>query len=248
MKIRIKKKPLQQQEEKEQCIGCMPDTKRLSAFLDLYKKAESYPGKHRVLNEYYNKLWDTRIPDKPFELIKTKIAYELYRQDYKEAGIKLPQSVAQNLKASRIFNIDGFTKNTRELLTLSVKRNEKQEALMPKKKASKEKVSTKKVGVAHLYLEVFDAQASKQLTDTQIADFIEKQSGSRPSEKNVASYRCMYNKGEIKGQGAVPKERVKAFREFNTKKPVAEKKKKVVIKKKAAKKKAVMKKAKKKKK
>ena len=232
MKVKLKKKKMVLSKT-ETASSDLPKTvvekPRFNAFADLYRAADSFPAKHRVLSQYYDKIWGKTIPDKPLELVRTKISYELLRQDYEAAGEKVPTKVLQNINASARYDLEGLTKATRQLVQINLNQ-EKGESTMVKKNA---KGAAASVGVAHLYLEVFDKQASRQWTDDQIASFIKEKTGTIPSAKNVASYRCMYNQGSIRGQGKKPKEKIKAFRGNGSAKPAKSKSKtKLVLKKK----------------
>lgn len=239
MKIKLKKK-----NSSNSGAQIFPKLKKFRTFYTKYIQAESYTAKYRVLADYYNDLFSQRIPLQPLELVLNKISYELLRQDYADEGVIPPKKVLHNIRASANFSINELTENMRQYTRINIQHQKGEEIMVKKGKTKKAAVSkkaakdtVKKVGVAHLYLEIFDQQAKNQLTDEQIADAIEKKSGTRPTGKNVASYRCMYNAGNIAGQTKVPT-KVKAFRGKASKvsaKPST--KKKLVLKKKTAKKK-----------
>ncbi len=61
---------------------------------------------------------------------------------------------------------------------------------------------------AQVYLRIFGGFEKDPLADWEIAERVFALTGSRPSSKNISSYRCMYNRGKIKGQESAPVKKV----------------------------------------
>jgi hypothetical protein len=76
---------------------------------------------------------------------------------------------------------------------------------------------------AEVYLRIFEGFEKDPLADWEIAERVFALTGSRPNGKNISSYRCMYNRGKIKGQSAAPAkkvERIKGKAPANLKKKI----------------------------
>ena len=226
MALIIKKKEKKVEEIKSSPVvipnlseGKVPPAVFYGPFAKAWLNAQNFPNKYKVLREFYFDVFLEDLPDQPLELIQLKIAYTLLEKDYIQAKIKVPQKIQQNIKAAQAFNIKGLSTNLRQMVEINLKYGKDSAMKVAAKAEPKAKGKTKEVkkekasvGVSHLYLEIFSNQGKKQLTDVQIADFIKEKAGTRPTEKNVASYRFMYNAGKLAGQTSVPKEKVKAVR------------------------------------
>lgn len=209
---------------------CLPDLAELFAFTREWNEAINWAGQYRVLRVWWTKVSNEEMPKAPGDLIYARIGYELQAKAYDKAGIVMPKKVAKSLAAIRRWDIEGLAPGIKSMLKIMINHNQKNqqgESDMVKVKkagANKKGAESKRVNVNQFYLEIFENQAKAQLTDDQIADVIEKKAGSRPSAKNVASYRCMYNAGKLAGQKTVPA-KVKAVRpkkEPKAKKPMSE--------------------------
>lgn len=130
----------------------------------------------------------------------------------------MPEKVRNNLEAARRYDLDALSGTVKALTKIALKSQE--EGGMEDMAKNK----TNRTGVVHLYLGIFEKQKEANLTDTQIADAIEKACGNRPTEKSVASYRCYFNQGTLAGQKSAPKEKLKAYRPKaeKVKKPMSE--------------------------
>jgi hypothetical protein len=200
-----------------------PKCLRLKQFQKQIKAADSYPARYRLLSQYFENIWHCILPNRPLDLIENKIAYYLLKTDYIEESFPIPEKIKQKIKASEKYEIGDDS-----ILKCVMKFNLKKEKEMAKE-------SKKKKPVAYLYLEIFDKQLSKKLSDEEIAKVVEKETGIAPTMKNVASYRCMYNAGKVQGQKTAPAARVPAFNKKKPydktpiKKPAVKKEKKKVI-------------------
>lgn len=243
MKIKIKRKqkilkkiPKLDKPEKPVTIknfGEIPALKNLQNFLREYNNSKDFSSKYLLVSRNYSSLFDEKIPNKPFELIRLKVAYELLRRDFEFENIIPPERTRRNIQAALEFNIQKFDNGQKQLIKIKLNQ-EDEEMVKVKKKVSSSSEKPIRKAVGHLYLDIFSKQAQNKLSDAQIASQIGKETGVEPSLKNVASYRCMYNKGTIKGQKAVPKISVKAFN-VNAEKKVSSLKPKTVVKKSALK-------------
>jgi hypothetical protein len=182
-------------------------------------------SKYQVLRTFWAVLLpEESMPDSVHhEILKNRLAYEFMAMDYKIAGVSLPEKCRINLEASRKYDVKLMHKDMRGLTEIAIQKQEEGGEHMATK--AKKENKTSKTGVAAFYLEIFENQKSAQLTDEQIADVIEKKTGNRPISKGVASYRCYFNAGTIKGQKTAPKEKVSAVRpakEPKAKKPMSE--------------------------
>jgi len=74
------------------------------------------------------------------------------------------------------------------------------------------KIKKRNKSVTHVYLNIFEAFNANPITDKEIANDIEAFCGARPTNRNIASYRCNYNKGKIKGQIGIPKTKVQRLK------------------------------------
>lgn len=194
--------------------------KQLRDFQKQWTNAENWPEQYKVLRIWWSKVCKEEMPKINAELLHTRIAYELQACAYIESKTKMPEKVAQNYKAIAAFKIEKMTQGMKQIMEILMKNQEERE--MPGK--SKIILSgAKKTSVSQFYLEIFEAQAQTKLTDEQIAQIIETKAGQKPTLKNVASYRCMYNAGKIQGQKTVPSAKVKAVRP-KSEKPAKEKK------------------------
>jgi len=217
-------------------IPLIPKLQRLRNFLKEWALCDqNFPRMRTLTREHYFKLFNEGPPEEqPIELIKLKICYELVKRDYQESGLPLPEKTLQNIKASRLFNIEKLTPSMQKLIKIQLNQGEKE---MAKKQESKANGKSTRTDVAYYYLQIFENQPKSCLTDIEIVDIIKSKTGATPTLKNVASYRCMYNAGKISGQSARPKEKIKAIRvkKVETKKAETKKspKKKLVLKKKS---------------
>ncbi len=206
----------------EDSTSCLPDFSSLTAFTREWNLADSYPLRYRVLRTWWPKTCEEEMPKFHADLLQTRIAYELQARAYIDAAATMPKSVAQNLAAMRVFKVEEMTPNMRRMLEISIANKKQGEEQMARKTAEK----GARQNVSQFYLEVFEGQAKAQLTDAQIVETIEKKTGNKPSAKNVASYRCMYNAGKLEGQKGVPIAKVKAVRPKSdkpkVKKPMSE--------------------------
>lgn len=209
LKLKIKAKKKFRILPKKKALSYVP-TPRLNRFLENNRHIDDYTQRYRFLSRYYHDLFNERVPpNQALELVEARVAYALQEQDYAESKVPLTDLLKRRLAASKKFSLQAFDPGLRGLLNLRIMVDDKKEI---------EKVSKKKAGkstkhsVAHLYLSVFDRQGTDKLTDEAIAKVIEKGCGALPSLKSIAAYRCLYNKGKIKGQGKRPDEKVKAVR------------------------------------
>lgn len=195
-----------------------------SCFLNCWRTVDTFGGKYRVLKSFWDVLLkEEAMPESvPQEMLKYRLAYEFIAMDHVLAKRPLPEKCKMNLEAARKYDVTGFHKDARGLAEIALKTEEGGSNDMTTTKTKKAN-KTDRVGVVHIYLEVFENQKTAQLTDVQIADLIEKKSGNRPTPKSVASYRCYYNQGTLAGQKTAPKDKVKAVRPVSDK-PAKEKK------------------------
>lgn len=198
----------------------MPDLSELISLQREWSFANTYPLQYGVVSRW----WAKACPGEEFDsgrnvlVVYARIGYELQARCYNRSKINIPRNVMNNLEALREWNIEKLSRNFRVMLKIDiVKSGQQQERDMVKKKEGKKVRSS----VSQFYLEVFENQAKMQLVDEEIADVIQAKTGDRPSLKNVASYRCMYNAGKLQGQKGVPSQKAKAVR------PTKEKIKKV---------------------
>ncbi len=194
------------------------------SFGELWRQVDSDGSKRRLIRDFWPSVVVTEeIPDKPIEMLRLRLAYEFLALDHTLAKVSLPEKVAKNLEAARNYNIDGLSDSMKTFTKLTIQQQEGDKENM---KTSKKAPKTNRVGVVHYYVEIFDAQATAKLTDEQIAQAIEKKSGTKPTAKNVSSYRCYYNQGKLDGQKGKPKEPIKAVRihvaSTKPKKPMSE--------------------------
>lgn len=189
----------------------------LRKFQREYADVKDFAGKYRVLRVHWLYVGKGEaLPESHQETLSALIGYRYIAQAYQDANFPIPRPVAQNLAALEKNELGSMTPNMNRMMKILTQTSTKQgEDSMVKKADKKES----KAGVSQFYLEIFEAQSKAQLTDVQIQAAIDKKTGIQPTTKNVASYRCMYNAGELQGQKAVPAAKVKAVRPPSVKKP-----------------------------
>ena len=199
------------------------DTRRLISFQKEYAAAQDYSAKYRVLRVRWLEVGNNEMmPDFCQEVLSALIGYRYMKAAYNEAGLMMPDRAAKNLYALEKNDIKGLSPNmARMMAILTASSTNRGEEGMAKKASSKKETV---LGVSQFYLEVFENQAKAKLTDVQIVDIIKGKTGNEPTLKNVASYRCMYNAGNLQGQSKCPAEKVKAVRisKAKPKKPMSE--------------------------
>jgi hypothetical protein len=149
----------------------------------------------------------------PLELVRLKVAYHLLvKKGFEARGVVVPERVLKNYKASQTFNVNAFDSRLQEFVKISLRDS----SLIPETISTytpEKKVRVfKKVPVAHLYLAIFKEQPTAKLSDEKIADKIAAQIGERPTNRNISSYRCLFNAGKITGQTITPAEPLKALK------------------------------------
>ena len=70
----------------------------------------------------------------------------------------------------------------------------------------------KTVNAAEFYIRIFNDFEVDPLTDKEIAARAFAFTGVKPTNRNISSYRCNYNKGKIKGQTEPPTKKVERKR------------------------------------
>lgn len=189
-----------------------------SMFLLHWNEAKETSAKYHVLRRFWLALQlEGAMPDSvPQEMLKNRLAYEFLEMDHKMAKVSFPEKCQANLEAARKYNIKDMQGNMKVYTEIAIKSEQGGGDTME----TKEK-KTERTGVAPFYLEIFEKQKTAKLTDEMIADVIEQKTGNRPTSKGVASYRCYFNAGTVKGQKTAPKEKLKAIREVKEKKAKA---------------------------
>jgi len=187
------------------------DFSLLYKFQKEWASADNWSLQYTVIRKWWPTVCDIKIPEVDAELLQTRIGYELQASAYIEARIPMPKSVLQNLQAIREFRVDRMTQRMSKFMGIIMESKKQGEVKMGNKKVKANKKEVRQ-GVSAFYLEIFAGQAVSALTDEQIAKAIEGKTGSLPTLKNVASYRCMYNAGKLQGQKNVPSGKVKAVR------------------------------------
>ena len=185
-------------------------TDRLHRFNREYNAADDYAQRYTVLRRWWADLGLGEMPDRHQEMLSAQVGYEIQARAFVNAEIVLPSNLMKNLIASRNGDVEGFTPGMKRMLEIGMKTNEKKGGDGIAKKASSKKETV--LGVSQFYLEIFENQKTAKLTDSQIQDAIKAKTGAMPTAKNVASYRCMYNAGNLQGQSKFPAEKCKAVR------------------------------------
>jgi len=209
--------------EKDKSSSSLPliDTRRLISFQREYAAAQDYAGKYRVLRvRWLEVARNQQMPDFHQEILSALIGYRYLAIAYAEKGLMMPINLVKNLEALEQGDISKMRPHMSRMMTILTQTNTNRgEEEMVKNTEAK-----KGSGVSHLYLEIFENQGKAKLTDEAIANTIETATGTLPTLKNVASYRCMYNAGKLHGQKACPKDKVKAVRisKAKPKKPMSE--------------------------
>lgn len=221
MALKIKRRTEQEDKPNSNCSESIRVPPKLTDFLKEYDRTESISGKNLLLAANYREIFHADMPEGiPLELIKTKIAYKILAEYYEAAGVSMPEKTRINFQAAQAFDIEKMAPGMRSLMQITMKEKQEEEVAISKN-GSKSKTKSKtaaQTGVAHLYVEIFNAQPTKQLTDTEIAELIKSKTGNLPSPKAIANFRCYYNAGRLSGQKGKPKEKIKSYRPKKNKK------------------------------
>lgn len=185
---------------KEVEIASSVKTPFYSSFNKFLEEAETPGAKYRVIRNFWPVvIKEENVPDSiHLDLLGLRLSYEFLLLDHLAAGISFPEKCKINLEAARKYDPNLLHRDMKNLMNISLNSEEEKE--------------NKKVSMVKFYIEIFENQFKNKLTDEQIAEFIFKKSGNRPSLKSVSSYRFSFNRGNLDGQKSKPKQIVKAIR------------------------------------
>lgn len=180
-----------------------------------------------VVQDWWRKTFEEKMPqDKPLELLKLKLSYELLHRDYVSKGLPIPERVRSNYEASQEYNIDGLTDGLKQMILISLSHEDgstdnksgegTKEESMVKKAVKKEEVKgvVKKEKVFESFIRIFTANFKNKLTDEQLAKEMQK---AHPDKKETydAKYmnfvRGVFNRGKLTSQKEAPKKALPAF-------------------------------------
>lgn len=202
------------------------------------------------IREWYEKCFNVFPPEKPMELLKLKIEYELLYRDFLIAekllkktnpDYKIPQNVINNWEASRDFNVAKLKGVTKGYTEHQIKLQGVEKMVQAKKKVEKKEAKAlPKLTVTGEYEGLFRNNNLGKLNDKQLAQAMCKQFPNKKAytEEDIKTVRGMYNRGKLSTQkGVVPQEKSIAYTGLEKGKVIvapAQKvtKKKVVLKKK----------------
>lgn len=111
---------------------------RCEQFLASFNNAEETRAPYLIMREQYVQLFSCEPPlNQPFELCKSKVAYQLLIDDYAKTNTIVSEKLAKNYKAAQSFHIDAFDKGMKQLLNITIKTTNEEEVMSANKKQSK---------------------------------------------------------------------------------------------------------------
>ena len=175
------------------------------------------------LREQWEEVYNGEFPpwDKhPYELVKLKLEYELFRRDYELSNTPIPPRVQRNIDASREFNIDDLSPNLQNTMRAKINNSQSREdAVKPVDITqggnimSKKKNAVPKEKVCDTIMRVLAANEKGKLNDVKVAVLMNKAQPEKKCNeaKDVKIYRSKYNSGRCWGMTSKPKTLSKCY-------------------------------------
>ena len=149
-------------------------------------------------------------PEIHHQMLMLRIQYELVRLDYVEQKIPIPTRLAQNVTASKHYDIDSLVPSLKGIMESLTKGENMATTTVKKTTTPVNRIApapvAKKETVTQTYFRLFESNKTAQLTDAQLAL---KMCQAHPDKKkytveDIASIRGMYNRGKLAIQKGKP--------------------------------------------
>ncbi len=170
--------------------------------------ATNVPKHHwGIIREWSEKLFgEFPNPDVHHQMLMLRIQYELVRLDYVEQKLSIPPRLAQNIEASKHYNVEKLVPSLRDIMESLTKGENmattKKAAIKTNNKAvvkvpAPRPIVKGKETVAQSYVRLFQENFTKKLTDIQLAGEMIK---LHPDKKkytveDIDQVRKMFNRG-----------------------------------------------------
>ena len=222
MKIKVRKiKHLEERPQKSKTVNM----DNVNNFVYCCRNLQYAPIKlQEYLDENFKRIFPKRKNPKGETLgaVYLAIAYEIQKRCYDESRSEMPVAVREKYEAAVNFNLQqseagiGSIFEYKHSTTNSGEPTMKSKTVVVRKKivpeVKEKKQTEKRVSASAAFVACFSEMAKgKRMTDAQVAEAVNKQTGKEYNEKDAKGYRAGYNRGALSGQTSKPEVSVEAY-------------------------------------